>query len=161
VASEGETARLFGEFRLRLPAGDGVLIARMAAGRRELALGARRDAVFGAVVMIGDGGVYLEALKDFRLLLPPFPVDTEYPTEIAGVKLTNYLDWMKSCYYITISSHPAISVPAGFTPAGLPVGLQIVGRHRDDVGVLQLAHAFERETQVWKRRPTFPSAGVP
>jgi len=85
--------------------------------------------------------------------LPPFPVDTEYPTQIAGVKLFNYLDWMKSCYYITLASHPAISVPAGFTPGGLPVGLQIVGRYRDDFGVLQLAHAFERETEVWKRRP--------
>ena len=86
--------------------------------------------------------------------LAPFPVETEYPTEIAGVKLHNYLDWMKSCYYVTITSHPAISVPAGFTPGGLPVGLQIVGRYRDDFGVLQLAHAFEGETGVWKRRPT-------
>ena len=85
--------------------------------------------------------------------LPPFPVDAEYPTEIAGVKLGNYLDWMKSCYYVTITSHPAVSVPAGFTPEGLPVGLQIVGRYRDDFGVLQLAHAFESATQVWKRRP--------
>jgi amidase len=85
--------------------------------------------------------------------LPPFPVDTEYPTEIAGVKLGNYLDWMKSCYYVTITSHPAISVPAGFTPEGLPVGLQIVGRYRDDFGVLQLAHAFEKMTEVWQRRP--------
>lgn len=85
--------------------------------------------------------------------LAPFPVETEYPTEIAGVKLHNYLDWMKSCYYVTITSHPAISVPAGFTPGGLPVGLQIVGRFRDDFGVLQLAHAFEGETEVWKRRP--------
>jgi len=84
--------------------------------------------------------------------LPPFPVETEYPTEIAGVKLGNYLDWMKSCYYVTITSHPAISVPAGFTPEGLPVGLQIVGRYRDDFGVLQLAHAFEQATEVWKRR---------
>jgi amidase len=85
--------------------------------------------------------------------LPPFPVDTEYPREIAGVKLDNYLDWMKSCYYVTITSHPAVSVPAGFTPGGLPVGLQIVGRYRDDFGVLQLAHAFESATQVWKRHP--------
>ena len=85
--------------------------------------------------------------------LPPFPVETEYPTQIAGVKLFNYLDWMKSCYYITLASHPAISVPAGFTPGGLPVGLQIVGRYRDDFGVLQLAHAFEAETGIWKRRP--------
>jgi amidase len=92
--------------------------------------------------------------------LPPFPVDEEYPTEIAGVKLGNYLDWMKSCYYITITSHPAISVPAGFTNDAkpLPVGLQIVGRHRDDFGVLQLAHAFEQETGVWRQRPPIATA---
>ena len=86
--------------------------------------------------------------------LPPYPVDVEWPREIAGVKMTNYLDWMKSCYYITITTHPAISVPAGFTDDGLPVGLQIVGRYRDDFGVLQIAHAFEQATQVWKRRPS-------
>ena len=85
--------------------------------------------------------------------LPPYPVELEWPREIAGVKMGSYLDWMKSCYYITITTHPAISVPAGFTPEGLPVGLQIVGRYRDDFGVLQLAHAFESLTAVWKRRP--------
>jgi amidase len=85
--------------------------------------------------------------------LPPYPVKDEWPREIAGVPMTNYLDWMKSCYYITITSHPAISVPAAFTAEGLPVGIQIVGRYRDDLGVLQLAHAFEEATQAWKRRP--------
>ena len=85
--------------------------------------------------------------------LPPFSVDEPYPKEVAGVKMANYLDWMKSCYYITITTHPAISVPGGFTGDGLPVGMQIVGRYRDDFGVLQLAHAFEQATQVWKRRP--------
>ena len=85
--------------------------------------------------------------------LPPYPIEVEWPREVAGVKMGNYLDWMKSCYYITITSHPAISVPAGFTREGLPVGIQIVGRYRDDFGVLQLAHAFEQATRVWKRRP--------
>jgi amidase len=85
--------------------------------------------------------------------VPPFPLDEEYPTEIAGVKLDNYIDWMKSCYWITTTSHPAISAPAGFTPEGLPVGIQIVGRYRDDFGVLQLAHALEQATGIWKRRP--------
>ena len=75
VADEEAAAQVFREFKARLPAGDGVLVARQAAGRRELALGARRDPQFGAVVMIGDGGIYLEALKDFRLLLPPFGED--------------------------------------------------------------------------------------
>ena len=85
--------------------------------------------------------------------LPPFSIEEEWPREVAGVRMNNYLDWMKSCYYITITSHPAISVPAGFTPDNLPVGLQIVGRFRDDFGVLQLAHAFEQATQFRKRRP--------
>jgi amidase len=85
--------------------------------------------------------------------LPPYPVETEWPREIAGVKMTNYLDWMKSCYFITITSHPAISVPAGFTPEGLPVGIQIVGRYGDDFGVLQLAHAFEQVNPCWKKQP--------
>jgi amidase len=89
--------------------------------------------------------------------LPPYPVDVEWPREVAGVPMENYLDWMKSCYYITITSHPAISVPAGFTEEGLPVGLQIVGRYRADVAVLQLAHAFEGETAAWKRRPAIGS----
>jgi len=92
--------------------------------------------------------------------LPPFPAETEYPTQIAGELMTNYLDWMKSCYYITITGHPAISVPAGFTRDALPlpVGLQIVGRYRDDFGVLQLAHAFEQETMAWRQRPSIATA---
>ena len=60
---------------------------------------------------------------------------------------------MRVCSDITITGLPAISVSCGFTDDGLPVGIQIVGRHQDDWGVLQLAHAFEQVTQVWKRRP--------
>ena len=85
--------------------------------------------------------------------VPPFPVDQEYVTEINGEKLPTYLDWMKSCYYITITGHPAISVPAGFTDDGLPVGIQIVGRRNAEFAVLHLAYAVEQATQVWKRRP--------
>jgi amidase len=85
--------------------------------------------------------------------VPPFDVDKPWVDEINGEKLTTYLDWMKSCYYISATGLPAISVPCGFTPEGLPVGLQIVGRHRDELGVLQLAHAFQQRTQLWKRRP--------
>jgi amidase len=83
----------------------------------------------------------------------PFSIDTEYPTEIAGVAMDTYIDWMKSCFFITMTGHPAISVPCGFTEAGLPVGVQIVGRYRDELGVLQLAKAFETATRVGRRRP--------
>jgi len=85
--------------------------------------------------------------------VPPFDVNQPYVTEINGVTMGTYIDWMKSCYFITVTGHPAISVPCGFTPEGLPVGVQIVGRHQDDFGVLQLAYAFEQATQLWKRRP--------
>ncbi len=51
---------------------EGVIVAKMAAGRREFALGAKLDPVFGPVVMIGDGGKYIEAMPDFALLIPPF-----------------------------------------------------------------------------------------
>ena len=83
----------------------------------------------------------------------PFDVNTPYPTAIAGTAMTTYIDWMRSCWYVTLMSNPAISVPAGFSVSGLPVGLQIVARHRDDWSVLQLAHAFEQATRHGERRP--------
>ena len=85
--------------------------------------------------------------------LPPFDVTTPYPTEIAGVKFSNYIDWMKSCWYISATGNPAASVPGGFTPDGLPVGVQIVGRNREDFAVLQMAHAFEQAAGFSKKRP--------
>ena len=98
-------------------------------------------------------------MGDYEYLLlpvspvPPFPVEQRWVTEIAGTKLETYIDWMALCYAITLTGLPAISVPAGFTPEGLPVGLQIVGRHQQDFAVLQLAHAFEQATQTGQRRP--------
>jgi amidase len=83
----------------------------------------------------------------------PFGVDTHYPTSIVGVPMSDYIDWMRSCWYITLMGNPAISVPGGFSASGLPVGLQIVGRHRDDWSVLQMAHAFEQAAPHANRRP--------
>jgi len=84
---------------------------------------------------------------------PPFDVKQRWVTEINGEKMENFIAWMKSCYYITATGHPAVSVPCGFTDEGLPVGIQIVGRYRDDFGVLQLAKAFEDATGFWKELP--------
>ena len=86
--------------------------------------------------------------------VPPFDIRQRYVTEINGVDMETYIDWMKSCYYISITGLPSISVPCGFTSEGLPVGIQIVGRHQDDFGVLQLAYAFEQSTGFWKQKPT-------
>lgn len=83
----------------------------------------------------------------------PFDAHTPYPMEIAGVKMENYMDWMRSAYYISIIGNPAISVPCAFSKAGLPIGLQIVGRHNSEFSVLQIAHAFEAITGIGNRRP--------
>ena len=83
----------------------------------------------------------------------PFPVELEYPTEIGGVPQDNYLEWMRSCTIISATGCPALSVPGGFTPDGLPVGLQIIGAPRADRRVLEVGHAFEQATQFGSRRP--------
>jgi amidase len=83
----------------------------------------------------------------------PFDAMLDWPHEIEGVKMEHYTAWMKSAYWISTTLGPAISVPAGFTADGLPVGAQIVGRRGDDLGVLQLAHAFEQATGFSRRRP--------
>jgi amidase len=100
--------------------------------------------------------VFLEQYEYFILpttQVPPFDVNQPYPTEIEGTRMQTYIEWMKSCYFISILENPAISVPCGFTPEGLPVGLQIVGRHRGEFSVLQLAHAFEQAADIRKRPP--------
>jgi amidase len=85
---------------------------------------------------------------DFLILpvsqVAPFPIEQEWVREINGTRMETYIDWMASCYAITLTACPAISIPCGFTSSGLPVGLQIVGSHRADFEVLQLAHAFEQ-----------------
>ena len=82
----------------------------------------------------------------------PFDVNVPYPTQIAGTPMGKYIDWMRSCWYVTFMSNPAMSIPAGFTSTGLPIGIQIVGRHRGEWSLLQMAHAFEQATQYGKRR---------
>jgi amidase len=85
--------------------------------------------------------------------VPPFDAALDWPKSIDGVPMEGYLDWMKSAYWISTTFRPALAVPAGFTDDGLPVGIQIVGRHRDDLGVLQLGYAFEQATGFGRRRP--------
>jgi amidase len=84
----------------------------------------------------------------------PFESTVEYPTTVNGVPMPTYIDWMRSCWYVSFMQCPAISVPAGFSVRGLPVGLQIVGKPRGDWPLLQLAHAFEQATRYGVRRPT-------
>ncbi|MBX3706315.1 MAG: amidase [Pseudomonadales bacterium] len=92
--------------------------------------------------------------------VPPFPIEQEWVTEINGVALPNYLDWMQVCCIISVLGGPAAAVPAGFTPDGLPVGIQIVGRARDDLGVLGIAAAFEVATGHGRRAPPESPGGA-
>ena len=86
--------------------------------------------------------------------VPPFPLELRSgPTEIDGTPMRNYVQWALTTYAFTVVGVPAISVPCGFTASGLPVGLQIVGRWRDEVGVLRAAAAFEAAQPWADRRP--------
>jgi amidase len=86
--------------------------------------------------------------------VPPYPVEVEWPREVAGTPMGSYIEWFRSCSRITVTTHPAMSVPAGFTADGLPVGLQLVGRHRGELDLLRLARAFTEATGLLERRPT-------
>ena len=106
---------------------------------------------------------FQQAFKSFMkkhdyLVLPttqvsPFDVNVPYVTEINGKTMSTYLDWMASCCIITLTGHPAISVPCGFDNNGLPVGLQIVGQYADELGVLRLAYAVQEINQHWRHLP--------
>jgi amidase len=98
-------------------------------------------------------------LHEFDLLalpvvqVPPFAVEQEWVRAIAGVEMERYYTWMRSCSRISATTLPALSIPAGFTPDGLPIGLQLVGRHRGELALLGHAAAFEAATRHGRRRP--------
>ncbi len=83
----------------------------------------------------------------------PFPVEVDWVREIEGNPMEHYVAWQRTCSRLTVTAHPAISVPGGFTNDGLPVGLQIVGRYRGERELLRLAQAFESATGFGLRRP--------
>ncbi len=111
---------------------------------------AARSAVFA---------IMAELLERFDVLVAPaaqvapFPVEQEYPVQVAGVAMPHYLGWMRVCSRITVSAHPVVAVPAGFTAEGLPVGLQLVGRYRGDRRLLEHAGAWEEASAFTKRHP--------
>jgi amidase len=83
----------------------------------------------------------------------PFDADLLWPNEVDGVRQRDYLEWMASCYLITTLGVPAMSVPAGFTPDGRPVGLRVITRARREQFLLSVAAAFEAATGHGLRRP--------
>lgn len=85
--------------------------------------------------------------------VPPFDVELEYPDQVEGQDQHDYLGWMASVFVISITGSPALSVPGGFTPDGLPVGLQIIGPHRAENRVLSVGAMFEAATRFGQQRP--------
>ena len=83
----------------------------------------------------------------------PFPVEQEYAAEIDGVRMGSYIEWMRSNSRISVLCCPAISVPIGFSEAGLPVGLQLVTRPFGERALLEAAHALESLTGLASRLP--------
>jgi amidase len=81
----------------------------------------------------------------------PFPVELDWVREIDGVAMENYLTWMRSCTDVTMTGCPAISVPFGRTPEGLPVGLQLVAAPGNDLLLLQIAHALDGDGWLDRR----------
>lgn len=103
--------------------------------------------------------MFAELLERFDVLVAPsaqvepFPIEQEYPVQVAGVTMPHYLGWMRVCSRITLSAHPAAAVPAGFTTEGLPVGMQFVGRYRGDLQLLRHAAAWEAASALTERHP--------
>jgi amidase len=85
--------------------------------------------------------------------IPPFPAEVKFPTEIAGKPMENYLDWVMLTYAITMTGHPAVSVPCGWTENGLPIGVQMVGRHHGEVALFKAAAAYEQAASWVDKRP--------
>ncbi|MGA8007712.1 MAG: acetate--CoA ligase family protein, partial [Burkholderiales bacterium] len=112
LRSEAEVVQTYNDFKSKIPAADGVLVARHAAGRRELALGARIDPSFGPVVLVGDGGIYLEALKDFQLLLPPFGED-EVREALSRLRIAPLLAGVRGEPPLDVAAYARMAVALG------------------------------------------------
>jgi amidase len=103
-----------------------------------------------------------DMLRDYDFILAPsaqvFPFDAEvrWPEEINGRPMDTYHRWMETVAPWSLTSLPVASIPAGFGRTGLPMGVQLIGRSREDIRVLQLAHAYDEATQWPLRRPPIP-----
>jgi amidase len=87
---------------------------------------------------------------------PPFDVNLRYPEQVDGVRLEGYMSWLILTYAITVTACPVVSLPGGFTKAGLPVGLQLVGPPRSEARLLSMAAYIEERLDVKPKTPIDP-----
>lgn len=90
----------------------------------------------------------------------PFDASLRYPAEVAGVASETYLDWMRSACLLSATGLPVLSVPAGFSSSGLPIGLQLAGNHYTDVQLLRWGRAFEERTRYADVAPVLAGEGL-
>jgi amidase len=93
-------------------------------------------------------------------VVPPYPVEQRFVAELGDHKFSNYVEWLSIAYAITITGHPALSVPAGFTKDGLPVGLQIVGGPRGEANLLSAANLYEEISDLKNLVPIIPKKSL-
>ena len=90
----------------------------------------------------------------------PFPADWRWPEEVAGHKMDTYHRWMEVVVPASLIGLPALSVPLGFGPQGLPSGMQIIGRSGDDARVLAIGQAYHRATEWPQKRPPLVAGAI-
>ncbi|MBL9054433.1 MAG: amidase [Tabrizicola sp.] len=90
----------------------------------------------------------------------PFPADWRWPEEVAGRKMDTYHRWMEVVVPASLIGLPALSVPLGFGPQGLPSGMQIIGRSGDDARVLAIGQAYHRATEWPQKRPPLVAGAI-
>jgi amidase len=114
----------------------------------------RRARLFArAQAFFGD----YDVLMTPATIVPPFPVQQRYVASCAGVEFDNYIDWLTIAFAITLTTAPALSLPCGFTAAGLPVGLQMVARPRGEGLLLGAAAQLERLLALGTMAPIEPT----
>ncbi len=133
----------------------------------ERGLSLTAQAVFDASVIRSRWHAQAARLFDRfdALVLPsaqvwPFPADWRWPQAINGRAMDTYHRWMEVVVPASLIGLPALSVPVGFGPGGLPMGMQIIGRSGDDAGVLAIGQAWHRATEWPQRRPPLVAGAV-
>jgi amidase len=110
----------------------------------------KRSALYARVAEYFE---HFDALIIPSAQVPPFDATVDWVSEINGVAMQTYIDWMAVCCMISATGLPSISVPGGFTRDGLPIGVQLVGKPRGDLALLRIAALFEAATKHGERKP--------